>query len=338
MDGRLRRQIRIPAALLVLSPAFWLGAPTVADAPHASRTQTLLFAGDVMLSRTVGKKMAAEDNWKYPFEKIGPTLKAADLAFANLESPISDMGKNKGHLYSFRADPRVMEGLDFAGFDVLSLANNHSDDWGALALVDTIDRLRGAGIRPVGAGRNDLEAHYPVILNLHGVRIAFLANVDVPPKEATAGLDRPGVAWLVPDRALADIRFARPLADLVIVSLHWGIEYMRKPQKSQVELAHKMIDAGADLIVGGHPHVTQPLEEYKGKYIAYSLGNFIFDQHDPPTHHGLMLKVTLDGKKISSVKDIPIDIDSSLQAVVSPETKLAEKGSPGGKTAVSSAQ
>lgn len=338
MHALRRRQIRILAALLVLTPAFWLGAPTVADAPHPARAQTLLFAGDVMLSRTVGKKMAAEDDWKYPFEKIAPTLKAADLAFANLECPISDAGRSKGHLYSFRADPRVMEGLNFAGFDVLSVANNHMYDWGQPALVDTLDRLRSAGIRPVGAGRNDLEAHYPVLVNLHGVRIAFLAYVDVPPKEATAGLDRPGVAWLAPDRALADIRFARPLADIVIVSLHWGVEYMRKPQRSQVELAHKMIDAGADLIVGGHPHVTQPLEDYKGKYIAYSLGNFIFDQHDPPTHHGLMLKVTLDGKRISAVEGIPIDIDSTLQAVVSPETKLAEKDQATKKTAAVGAE
>ena len=338
MHALLRRQIRILAALLVLTPAFWLGAPTVADSPKPAREQTLLFAGDIMLSRTVGKKMAAEDDYKYPFEKIGPMLKAADLAFANLECPVSDVGRNKGHLYSFRADPRVMEGLNFAGFDVLSVANNHMDDWGHAALVDTLDRLRAAGIRPVGAGRNDLEAHYPVLVNLHGVRIAFLAYVDVPPKDATAGLDRPGVAWLVPDRALADIRFARPLADIVIVSLHWGIEYMRKPQKRQVELAHRMIDAGADLIVGGHPHIVQPLEEYKGKYIAYSLGNFIFDQHDPPTHHGLMLKVTLDGKKISSVEGIPIDIDGTLQAVVSPEAKLAEKEQATKKTAAVGAE
>jgi poly-gamma-glutamate capsule biosynthesis protein CapA/YwtB (metallophosphatase superfamily) len=298
----------------------------------------MLFVGDVMLSRTVGKRMKAENDWTYPFEKIAPTLRAADLAFANLECPISDVGKNKGHLYSFRADPRAIEGLTFAGFDVLSVANNHTDDWGTPALVDTLERLRAAGIRPVGAGRNDLEAHYPVLVNLNGVRLAFLAYVDVPPREAASGPDRPGVAWLDPERALADIRFARPLADVVIVSLHWGVEYTRRPQRSQVELAHRMIDAGADLIVGGHPHVVQPLEEYHGHTIAYSLGNFIFDQHDPPTHHGLMLQVTLEGKKISSVEGIPIDIDGTLQAVVPPEAKLAEKDQAAGKPAAASAQ
>jgi poly-gamma-glutamate capsule biosynthesis protein CapA/YwtB (metallophosphatase superfamily) len=338
MNRLPRLRIRRLSALVLLSLGLLLALPLAGQTPAPPRRQTMLFAGDVMLSRTVGKRMKAEDDWKYPFEKIAPTLREADLAFANLECPVSDVGKNKGHLYSFRADPRAIEGLTFAGFDVLSVANNHMYDWGRPALVDTMDRLRAAGIKPVGAGRNDLEAHYPVLVNLHGVRIAFLAYVDVPPREATAGLDTPGVAWLDPERALEDIRFARPLADLVIVSLHWGIEYTRKPQRSQVELAHKMIDAGADLIVGGHPHVVQPLEEYHGRYIAYSLGNFIFDQHDQPTHHGLMLRVTLEGKKISTVEGIPIDIDGTLQAVVSPESKLAQKDQLAGKPAPASAQ
>ncbi len=221
---------------------------------------------------------------------------------------------------------------------MLSLANNHMFDWGQAALVDTLDRLRSAGIRPVGAGRNDLEAHYPVLVNLNGVRLAFLAYVDVPPREASAGADRPGVAWLDPERALADIRFAQPLADVVVVSLHWGVEYARRPSPAQVEFAHRMIDAGADLVVGGHPHVVQPLEEYHGRWIAYSLGNFIFDQHDPPTHHGLLLEATLTGKQLSSVRPVPIDIDGSLQATLSPEVKLAEKITPAAKPATSSAQ
>ncbi|HEV2232079.1 MAG TPA: CapA family protein [Terriglobia bacterium] len=293
--------------------------------PLAARRQTLLFVGDVMLSRSVGAKIKEQNDWNYPFEKIADTLRAADLAIANLECPVSDVGRNLHHLYSFRADPRVIEGLKYAGFGVLGVANNHMYDWDRPALLDTVQRLRAAGLRPVGAGANSLEAHYPVLVNLNGVRLAFLAYVGIEPKEAEAGPDQPGVAWLDADRVLGDIRFARPLADVLIVCLHWGVEYAPRPTRNQVELAHRMIDAGADLVVGGHPHVVQPCEIYHGHWIAYSLGNFIFDQHWPSTHHGIMLKVTLAGKQITDATTIPITIDNSFQAFVTPVDQLPKR-------------
>jgi poly-gamma-glutamate synthesis protein (capsule biosynthesis protein) len=282
------------------------------------REHTLLFAGDVMLSRGVGARMESQDDWTLPFEEIAETLHSADLRFCNLECPISDQGRNLHHLYSFRADPRALEGLKAAGFDVVSLANNHAYDWGPAALLDSLERLRAAGIRAVGAGQNILAAHYPVLINVGGLRLAFLGYVEIDPKEATAGVDRPGVAWLDPAQVLADIRFARPVADLVIVCPHWGVEYAVKPAREQVEFAHRMIDAGADLIVGSHPHVVQPLEAYHGRWIAYSLGNFVFDQKNVATHRGLMLKVTVRDKRIADVTPVPIDINFRFQAVLAP--------------------
>jgi poly-gamma-glutamate synthesis protein (capsule biosynthesis protein) len=212
----------------------------------------------------------------------------------------------------------VIEGLKTAGFNVVSQANNHTYDWGADALIDSLDRLRAAGIQPVGAGQNILAAHYPLLVNVDGLRIAFLAFVNIDPKEAAAGVGRPGVAWLDPAQALADIRFARPLADLVIVCPHWGVEYALKPTHDQVELAHQMIDAGADIVVGSHPHVVQPLEKYHDHWIAYSLGNFIFDQRDSATHRGLMLKASVRDKHIIDVASLPIDINSRFQAALAP--------------------
>ncbi|MGO9270909.1 MAG: CapA family protein [Terriglobia bacterium] len=346
------------------------------------RERTLLFVGDVMLARHVGALMEARQDWDYPFRKIAPTLRAADLAFANLECPVSDTGRNLHHLYSFRADPRVIEGLKYAGFGVLSVANNHMDDWDRPALLDTVRRLRAAGLVPVGAGENLGEAHYPVFVtcpagsrcrrsriengkskNPNGeppvgwgefrpssfvadgqtrvggahpvgrdefrfsnfesrpLKIAFLAYVDIDPKDAAASVARAGVAWLDSDRVPADIRFARNLADLVIVSVHWGVEYAPRPLKEQVEWAHEMIDAGADLVVGGHPHIVQPLEEYHGRWIAYSLGNFVFDQEWPITHHGLMLKVTVSGKRITRVTPVPITIDEKMQAEITESSR-----------------
>jgi poly-gamma-glutamate synthesis protein (capsule biosynthesis protein) len=288
------------------------------EAVPPARQHTLLFVGDIMLSRGVGRRMVAENDFTYPFQLIRETLAAADLTFANLECPVSDKGKEKGHLYSFRADPKVIEGLSGAGIDVVSVANNHMYDWGPDALLDTVRRLREAGIRPVGAGANDLEAHYPLLIQVGHLRLAFLTYVQIQPQYATAAPGKPGVAWLEPERVLADIRFARPLADLVIVSPHWGVEYAPKPTRAQIDLAHRMIDAGADFIVGTHPHVVQPVEEYNGRWIAYSLGNFIFDQKARGTNRGLMLRVRIVEKRIAEVAWIPIAISPESQALLVP--------------------
>jgi poly-gamma-glutamate synthesis protein (capsule biosynthesis protein) len=313
------------ARALILSILLVPGVLAGQSPGEPARERTLLFVGDVMLSRGVGTRMQAEADYTFPFQEIAETLAAADLTFANLECPVSNTGRNRQHLYSFRADPKAIGGLTHAGFDVVSVANNHMYDWGPEALLDTLRRLREAGIKPVGAGANDLEAHYPVLVDLGGLRLAFLAYVDVEPKVATAAPGRPGVAWLEPERVLADIRFARPLADLVIVSPHWGIEYATQPNKQQVELARRMIDAGADLVVGTHPHVVQPLEEYHGRWIAYSLGNFVFDQKSPATRRGLMLEVKLSGKKIAGVMRLPIAISPSFQAsLVAPKEKQTQ--------------
>ena len=306
------------ARALILSFLFLTSIAAGQEALPPASEHTLLFVGDIMLSRGVGRRMVAENDFTYPFQLIRENLAAADLTFANLECPVSDQGKEKGHLYSFRADPKVIEGLLSAGIDVVSVANNHMYDWGPEALLDTVRRLREAGIRPVGAGSNDLEAHYPQLVQIGDLRLAFLTYVEIQPQYATAAPGKPGVAWLEPERVLADIRFARPLADLVIVSPHWGVEYATKPTRAQVDLAHKIIDAGADLIVGTHPHVIQQVEEYNGRWIAYSLGNFIFDQKARGTNRGLMLRVRIEGKQIAEVVQVPISISAESQTSLTP--------------------
>ncbi|HUI41622.1 MAG TPA: CapA family protein [Terriglobia bacterium] len=314
---------------LTLAAALKLGAarttrqspagPAAAQAPGAPATPatyTLLFVGDLMLSRTVGKKMEAESDWEWPFRLIDSRLQAADFVFGNLECPVSDVGRNLHHLYSFRADPRALDGLKEAGFKAVSVANNHMDDWDRPALLDTVRRLRDAGIVPVGAGADEDEARQAQIVDFPGLRLALLAYVGVEPQDAAAGPKRAGVAWLDPDAVLEDVRAARSRADLVIVSLHWGAEYARRPSAEQVKLAHDIIDAGADLVVGAHPHVIEPLERYHEGWVAYSLGNFVFDQHDLPTHHGMMLQVTVIDKAVAGVTPVPILIGSSFQPAI----------------------
>jgi poly-gamma-glutamate capsule biosynthesis protein CapA/YwtB (metallophosphatase superfamily) len=296
---------------------------------------TLLFTGDVMLSRAVGARMAARNDWSLPFRLVADALRDADLRYCNLECPISDRGANLHHLYSFRADPKSIEGLTTAGFNVVSQANNHAYDWGPDALLDSLARLRSAGIEPVGAGENALAAHYPLVVTVGSLRIAFLAYVNIDPRDAAAGVNRAGVAWLDPAQALADIRFARSLADLVIVCPHWGVEYAAKPTRDQVDLAHQMIDAGADIIVGSHPHVTQPVETYHDHWIAYSLGNFVFDQQGPATHRGLLLKVIVRDKKIADAQPMEILINSNYQAALAPANELSAQHPAAQKEAAS---
>lgn len=280
-----------------------------------SQPITLFFVGDIMLDRGVewAVNKHGKGDFKFPFLKIADDFKKADILFGNLESPISDKGRKVGSIYSFRADPKAIEGLQYAGFDVLSLANNHIFDYGREAMEDTFLRLREGGIDYVGGGFDKDEAYNPLIKEIRGpssgksVKIVFLAYTNLGSENWEAEGGRSGIAWLTEERLKKDIERAKKEADVVVVSLHFGEEYQLQPTPDQRFFARVSIDSGADLVIGHHPHVIQEIEKYKGKYIAYSLGNFIFDQgFSQETMKGLMLKVLIEGGKIKEV--IPIDI------------------------------
>ncbi|MEM9778240.1 MAG: CapA family protein, partial [Chloroflexota bacterium] len=215
------------------------------------------------------------------------------LTIGNFESAIGTLGKpieNKS--YPFQAPPEAVDALKSGGFDVVSLANNHALDYGADSLLDGIALLKSAGIEPVGAGANLAEARAPTIVEVNGVKIAFLAYVNVLPEgetqfdvaqwEATAA--DPGLAWGRPEDVAADVALVKQSADHVVVLLHSGIEYLRFITPEQQTIARGAIDAGADLVLGHHAHILQKVEEYNGGLIAYGLGNFAFDiDGDPST-------------------------------------------------------
>lgn len=280
------------------------------------KISTLLFVGDIMLNRGVEWEIKKEgsNDFKFPFLEIADELEETDILFGNLEGPISDKGQKVGSIYSFRMDPKVIDGLVFAGFDLLSLANNHVFDYSRIAMEDTFSRLKEAGIDYVGGGFNETEAYSPRIKEVKGENIAFLAftNLGSPYWEAKGG--RSGIAWLEKDRLEKAIKNAKEKADLIIVSMHFGDEYRKSPTLEQKELAHFAIDSGADLVIGHHPHVIEPVEKYKGGYIAYSLGNFVFDQNfSEETMKGLMLKVLVRGKKIQEVIPVEFKINNFFQ-------------------------
>jgi poly-gamma-glutamate synthesis protein (capsule biosynthesis protein) len=281
--------------------AFWFaGRPArtaVAPEPPAApppRTVRLVAVGDLMLGTSV-KRVILEKGPREPFRRFRRFLAEADLAFGNLETPLSDRGaptpgKSPQSLrdrtnFIFRAPPAAAEGLAWAGFDVVSVANNHTMDYGPVALADTLTSLEDAGVEAVGAGEHVQAAWAPVFLARGGQTFAFFAISDVLPRLSAAEPHRPGVAPARGARFLeampAAIEAARERADRVIVSVHWGQERYTGATPKQTRLGRRLIDWGADVVIGHHTHVLGPVERYRGGLIHYSLGNFISTRTGP---------------------------------------------------------
>ncbi|KKQ68291.1 MAG: hypothetical protein A3F95_00480 [Candidatus Nealsonbacteria bacterium RIFCSPLOWO2_12_FULL_39_31] len=278
---------------------------------------TIFAVGDIMLDRGVEYAVEKQGNgdFRFPFLKIADYLKKADILFGNLESVISNKGEKVGSVYSFRADPKAIEGLLFAGFDILSVANNHIFDYGRLAMEDGLKRLKNVGIGYIGAGFNEEEVRSGIIKEIKGVKICFLAYNNKGSEYWQAGENSSGISWL-DDKITKDVRTAKEKSDLVIVSMHFGEEYQNKQNGEQEYFAKLAIDSGADLVLGHHPHVIQPVEKYKQGWIAHSLGNFIFDQNfSEETMEGILLEVIVENKKIQKISQIKIEISENFQPV-----------------------
>ena len=299
-----------------VSPVVSEPAPIVTQ----SKEYTMLFVGDIMLDREVRSQILRAQDPLYPFVRIADTIRSADIAFANLEGPVSDRGVNQGSKYSFRFEPvGTMHALSFAGFDVVSIANNHIWDWGKDALSDTVRFLDDAKIGHIGAGRNIDEANKPFIAQLDETRVAMLGYTTLYPDSLEAGDDYPGISSFTVSSTVKEIERLKEAeqADIVVISLHWGIEYASSSTSSQQLIARALIDAGADLVIGHHPHVVQEVERYKQGWIAYSLGNFVFDQFfSPETMSGFMVRAHIADGKVESVEQVPIQLTSTFQPYV----------------------
>ncbi len=239
---------------------------------------TLAFVGDILLGAGLEGTIAAR-GVDYPWVHVAPTLKRADLALANLETAVSTRGRpDPNKQFTFRSRPQTLQGAARAGLDVLTLANNHALDYGPEALLDTIDHVGSAGMHPVGAGRNAEEAFRPLVLNIQGLKVGVLGFTRVIPVPQWAAA--PGRAGLAsgydPEPVLEAIDALRPQVDILVVLFHWGQEVTDQPRPTDIDLAQRMIGAGATIVVGHHPHVLQGIERHDGTLIAYSLGNFVF--------------------------------------------------------------
>lgn len=266
---------------------------------------SLVFAGDIMLSR--GVATSVQKYFNNDFNQLfvhADYFKNADIAFANLEGPISDRGRNVGSKYSFRFDPKVAGALQASGLDVLSTANNHSGDWTIDAFSDTLTYLKEVGIQTPGGGTNKADAEQIKIIEKNGVKVGYLGFTDVGPAWLEATADTPGILLASDPNFSQIISTAKSEVDILVVSIHWGEEYKFDTHTTRQEtLAHKAIDAGATIIAGHHPHVIEDVEYYKGGLILYSLGNYIFDQYfSPETMEGLLAFVTVDKKGITKTE------------------------------------
>lgn len=248
---------------------------------HASATGSaavnMKFVGDVMFAGSL-RPIIQKNGYAYPYKWVSASLQAADLTAATLETSVTKRGTAQGKQFTFRSDPENLPHLAKAGVDLVTLANNHSLDFGQIGLTDTMRYLDQHKIAHVGAGKNEAAAFRPVIRNLNGIRVAFIGLSRVLPATSwMAGPNRPGLAETYnPARAVRSIANAQKQADLVVVLVHWGKELNDYPVEHQTTLAKRYIDAGADLVIGSHPHTLQGFQNYKGKWIAYSMGNFIF--------------------------------------------------------------
>jgi poly-gamma-glutamate capsule biosynthesis protein CapA/YwtB (metallophosphatase superfamily) len=261
-----------------------------------------------MFCRAVRRQMLALDDPALPFRKVAPLMRAADITFVNLESPFSDRGPYFDHGLIFHAAPEAIAGLELANVALASTANNHARDCGPHGVEFTVEWLRSHEIAPLGSSQSEATTHQGVILTRHGVRFGFLGYT----------FDQQNGNWRDIDTRIAmtdiptmcrDVASLRKRADVVIVSMHNGVEYMLKPTQAQIAFAHAAIDAGATLVIGHHPHVVQRSETYRGGVIFYSLGNLVFDQYQrQETQRGELAEISFLGPAILATHVMPVKI------------------------------
>ena len=289
---------------------------------------TIAAVGDILFGRYDEDKtylpVARVDD---PFAELAPDLRQADLAFCNLESPVVEEPKSFGvyKRMTFRADPDKMKLVSGAGFDVVSLANNHMFNMKAAAVAPTVANVAGAGMRPGGAGKTAADAMRPVVVDVHGVRLVFLM-FTVWNNTGKSGFTKDGsVAFFehegkLEKTATEEIRAARRYlrADFVIASVHWGIEYQPHPHSGQEKLTKAMFAAGADVVLGHHPHVIQDVRWKRGQAVVFSMGNFMFDNPTLDRRETVIFHATLSSpgplRHVSNVELEPLMIDRKTHA------------------------
>lgn len=293
----------------------------------------IVAGGDILFDRGVRAALATQDDPAFLFSGIAADVRAADLALANLECTLVDSGAAPvAKQFVFRGDPRMATTLSGVGFDALNLANNHTTDFGRGSLLETTQHLTDAGIVPIGAGRTRALAFMPRYMNASGRRVALLGFVDMRVEGLAPLDDEPTPASGDTTALFQSVKQAKQEADLVIVMLHWGYEYDVVPSWRQRELAARLAAVGADLILGSHPHVLQPIERIGRAIVCYSLGNLIFDQSRRECRETALVRVTFEAAR-SRIEVRPLSIEAARPVPASEDETQAilERINPGGE-------
>lgn len=283
--------------------------------------------GDIVLGRGVEYHLNDQKkDYTYPFQYVVDILRMGDIVFGNLEVPMteSDKGLDPDGKYVIKSKEKAVEGIKYAGFNILNLANNHIMDYYEKGLFDTIDVLDRSNILHCGAGKNIDDARIPAIIDVRNTTVAVLGYTDMaeyvykgdPMISFAAGEEKSGVAPRELELIKDDIEKIRHNADIIIISLHWGVEDSFEVTSSQREFAYKLIDEGADIILGHHPHRFQGIEIYKDKPIVYSMGNFIFDQNNPSNQESFIVDMQITERRLTSIELIPVRTISKTHIII----------------------
>jgi poly-gamma-glutamate synthesis protein (capsule biosynthesis protein) len=299
-----------------------IGENARATMASAQTTLDLVAVGDIMLGRGVLNQMTARNDFRFPYRAIKSELDAGDLRVGNLECMVTDLVQppSDPSTFTFVCPAKGFDGLTYAGFNIVTLANNHSNGEGQAVFNDMRSNLAKRGIQHGGGGNTLAEATAPARATAKGVRLAILSYDNILPQGPFATETSWGLAPIDVTRLPGDIAAARKQADLVIPYFHWGIEYTNDPTTYQQGVARAAIDAGADMALGNHPHWTQGIERYKGKLIIYSMGNFVFDQDwSEATMEGMLLHLYWRGGTLASIRFVPTkDVSRCQPKVMTP--------------------
>lgn len=267
--------------------------------------------GDIMLDGTA-RPVLQENGYDYPFVHMLPVFKDAHVVIGNLEGPLTTRGTaDQDKTYTFRSPPdKVSTALKNAGFGVVTLANNHTLDYGPEGLAQTLEALEAEGIQHVGAGADLAAARRVAIVTVNGQRVAFLGYSVTLPDTFYAGTNKAGTAFGHEAHVRADVTAARLQADIVIVSFHWGQEGKTELREYQTHLGHVAIDAGAQAVLGHHPHILQAIEYYKGGVILYSLGNFVFGSYSKTAAVSAVAQLSFRHGHLAALRMVPILVNN----------------------------
>lgn len=302
-----------PAVLAAAACAAAVGfeSPAFAEESAPARPVVIQAVGDLNLAGNAGPTVARR-GYAWCFDGTRALLAEGDLNLANLETPVTTRRAPADKTFTYRMPPESLDAVRAAGFGLVSLANNHTLDQGPGGLTDTLAALDARSIARAGAGRNAAEARRPAVVEVRGTKVGFLSYSLTFPKSFWADRDKPGTAFGHETWVRADVAALRARVDVVLVAFHWGAEKRETPKQYQRTLARAAVEAGADAVIGHHPHVLQGIEVIDGKPVLYSLGNYAFGSSSNVAKDSALARLVVEGGRLRGLELVPLLVHNKV--------------------------